>query len=241
MPGTDRRPCPEPTADGGELARIGAILRAMHAASFAPARFHRFLDEEPVVWLSTVRPDGRPHLVPIWFSWDGAALTVFSKPHAQKVRNLCANPTVMLALGEAEEDFDVGLVEARAELLSDTPRTLPPAHLAKYGARMAELGLGPEEFLRTYSQVIRIVPTRFLPWHGRTVPASVLATTSIEEPRNAAAIAAFGEPISKLPVITRSRRERVRAAIERVRHALDGAVRPGALGRPVAVELAPAI
>ncbi len=233
MPRADRR---------RRRVRTGpAILPVMHAASLAPARFHRFLDEEPVVWLSTVRPDGRPHLVPIWFSWDGAALIVFSKPHAQKVRNLRSNPTVMLALGEAEEDFDVGLVEARADLLPEAPRTLPAAHLRKYASRMAELGLGPDEFLATYSQVIRIVPTRFLPWHGRTVPASVLATTSIDEPRNAAAAAAFGEPIARPPVVTRSRRERVRAALERVRHALDGAVRPGALGRPVGVGLAPAI
>ena len=34
----------------------------------AAARVDRFLREEPVVWLSTVRPDGAPHLVPTWFA-----------------------------------------------------------------------------------------------------------------------------------------------------------------------------
>ena len=87
----------------------------MDAASstLAATRIRRFLEAEPVVWLSTVRPDGTPHLVPIWFWWDGEALLVFSKPDAQKVRNLRANPSVMLALGDAEADFDVGLVEGR--------------------------------------------------------------------------------------------------------------------------------
>jgi hypothetical protein len=33
---------------------------------------------------------------------------------------------------------------------------------------MAAVGLTPDEFLDTYSQIIRIVPTRLLPWHGRT-------------------------------------------------------------------------
>ncbi len=135
------------------------------------SRIDRMLRDKPVVWLSTVRPDGGPHLVPIWFSWDGREVLVASKPNAQKVRNLRANPTVMLALGEAEDDFDVGLVEGRAEIV-DAPAAaaLPAAHLAKYRRQMTEIGLTAGEFLATYSQVIRITPTRFLPWHGRTAP-----------------------------------------------------------------------
>ncbi len=135
----------------------------------ATARIDRLLHVEPVVWLSSIRPDGGPHLVPIWFSWDGREILIASKPHAQKVRNVRANPSVMLALGEAEDDFDVGLLEGRAELF-DTPAAdvLPAAHCAKYRRQMAAIGLTRGEFLATYSQVIRIVPTRFLPWRGRT-------------------------------------------------------------------------
>jgi PPOX class probable F420-dependent enzyme len=137
------------------------------------ARIDRLLRSEPVVWMSTVRPDGVPHLIPIWFSWDGDAILVASKPHAQKVRNLRENPVVMLALGKPDEDFDVGLLEGRAELL-DVPSSevLPASHLTKYRAAMSSIGLTPEEFLATYTQVIRITPTRYLPWHGRTQPKS---------------------------------------------------------------------
>jgi PPOX class probable F420-dependent enzyme len=144
-------------------------------------RIDRLLRTEPVIWLSSVRPDGRPHLIPIWFSWDGQDIHVASKPEAQKIRNLRANPTVMLALGEAEVDFDVGLLEGRAELL-DRPASavLPPGHLSKYTARMAGIGLSRDEFLATYSQVIRITPTRFLPWHGRTVPVSARTTAPLD-------------------------------------------------------------
>ena len=106
-------------------------------AALADARLDRFLAKEPVVWLSTVRPDGAPHLVPIWFTWDGTSLLVFSKPGAQKVRNLRANPVAMLALGEPEDDFDVALAEARVELFDAPATELPDAHLAKYADRMA--------------------------------------------------------------------------------------------------------
>jgi PPOX class probable F420-dependent enzyme len=145
----------------------------MDATDAASARVSRLLESEPVVWLSTVKPDGTPHLVPIWFSWDGETVLIASKPHARKVANLRENPRVMLALGEPEDDFDVGLLEGVAEIL-DQPaaEVLPTSHLWKYRDQMAAIGLGREEFLATYSLVIRITPTRFFPWHGRTTPAS---------------------------------------------------------------------
>ncbi len=147
----------------------------MDGTNRSASRIRRFLEREPVVWLSTVRPDGGPHLVPIWFWWDGDSLLVFSKPNAQKVRNLRDRASVMLALGDAEDDFDVGMLEGRAELLDRPTRdVMPAAHVAKYASQLGALGLSAEAYAATYSQVIRIRPVRFLPWHGRTVPASAL-------------------------------------------------------------------
>jgi Pyridoxamine 5'-phosphate oxidase len=38
-----------------------------------PAHAHaeRRLRTEPIVWLTTVRADGRPQSSPVWFLWDG--------------------------------------------------------------------------------------------------------------------------------------------------------------------------
>ena len=82
-----------------------------HAADAAAARIDQMLRSETVIWLSSVCADGSPHLVPIWFSWDGETVLIASKPNAKKVGNLRANPSVMLALGEPDDDFDVGMVE----------------------------------------------------------------------------------------------------------------------------------
>jgi PPOX class probable F420-dependent enzyme len=138
-----------------------------------PARAERFLRQEEVLWLSTVRPDGLPHLVPIWYSWDGRHILLLSKPDAVKIDNIRHDPHVMLALGDAEEDFDVSLIEGVAEL-PDVPAAtfLPASHWTKYAADLASIGLSREEYLATYSQPVRIRPTRFLGWHGRTRPRS---------------------------------------------------------------------
>ena len=114
----------------------------MDTTNAAVLRVHRFLETEPVIWLSSIRPDGAPHLVPTWFVWDGETIVIRSKPHARKVRNLAHDPRAMLALGDADDDFDVGLLEARAEVV-DGDRPLPEAFVAKYRQRMAGLGLTP--------------------------------------------------------------------------------------------------
>jgi PPOX class probable F420-dependent enzyme len=167
----------------------------------AAARIDRMLRSESVVWVSTVSPDGSPHLVPIWFSWDGDSVLIASKPGAKKVANLRANPSVMLALGEPEDDFDVGMIQGVAELPNEpAAELLPVSHLAKYRTQMAAIGLTPDEFLRTYSQVIRIRPTRFLPWHGRTTPASEREVMPLDR-RIAAAVrrvAAGARPLTPL-------------------------------------------
>jgi PPOX class probable F420-dependent enzyme len=159
------------------------------------ARVRPMLAEERVVWLSTVRPDGTPHLVPTWFWWDGEALLVFSKPGATKVRNLRTNPRLMVAVGDPEDDFSVGLIEAEASCL-DEPVAVPDGFFAKYASELGRGQLDPDTFPALYNQAIRIVPTRYLAWHGRgrahdapaiaarTAPRTVLA-------RLAAIIASF--------------------------------------------------
>ncbi|HEX5827864.1 MAG TPA: pyridoxamine 5'-phosphate oxidase family protein, partial [Candidatus Limnocylindrales bacterium] len=130
------------------------------------ARVLPMLADERVVWLSTVRPDGTPHLCPTWFWWDGSALVVFSKPDAVKARNLRANPRLMLAVGDADADFSVGLIEADAVLEPGVAR-VPDAFFEKYRHELAAGRLDEATFRATYTLSIRVVPSRFLAWHGR--------------------------------------------------------------------------
>lgn len=156
----------------------------MDSPTLAALRVQRFLETEPVVWLSSIRGNGAPHLVPTWFAWDGESIVIRSKPEATKVRNLRRDPRAMLALGDADDDFDVGLLEARAEV-DEHKGDLPAAFLAKYRDRIAALGLTPAEFAATYSASIRLTPARALGWHGRSTPRSLL---------DAARRLAFGRP-----------------------------------------------
>ncbi len=121
----------------------------------------------PVLWLSSVSADGRPHVVPVWFVWDGERIVLFSKPNARKLRNLRCEPRAMVAIGAPGPRFDVELIEAHAEVPCAVAATLmPPAFVAKYRPLLRRSGLSIERFTEVYSQPIVLRPTRFLGYGG---------------------------------------------------------------------------
>lgn len=140
------------------------------------------LRTEPTVWLSSLRPDGRPHVVPVWFSWDGAVFDLFSKPNAQKVRNVASHPDVMLAVGRPAEEWDVELVEGTAAVLPmPTGAVISESMFDKYRELMARAALDRETFVDTYSQPVRITPTRFLGYGGKGWTDPALAPDGDED------------------------------------------------------------
>lgn len=126
------------------------------------------LRADPVAWLSSVQADGRPHVAPVWFHWDGERIVAFSKPGARKIDNLRERPRAMLAVGSPGTEFDVELIEAMAEL-PDRPASevMPEGFGAKYRELLRRAGLSAQRFAEVYSQPIVLRPTRFLGYGGR--------------------------------------------------------------------------
>lgn len=130
------------------------------------AHINERLRSEIMIWLSSVRPDGRPHLVPVWFLWDGETILIFSRPNTQKLRNLQHNQNVMLALDTARQGGDILMIEGKAEILKEpTSAFISSEYAEKYKERMARLHMKPEAMAQDYSVAIRITPTKFL-GHG---------------------------------------------------------------------------
>ena len=129
------------------------------------ANVERRFREEEVGWLTTVRSDGQPQPVPVWFWWDGEAFLVYSQPNRQKLKNIRRNPRVALNLNSSATGGNVVRVEGTAEILDD----FPPAdeigeYIEKYRTSITRIGFDVEGFARSYSVPIRITPERWQVW-----------------------------------------------------------------------------
>ncbi len=85
-------------------------------------------------WLATVRPDGRPHSVPVWGVWVEEGLHFGGGRSTRKARNLAANPNVV---AHSESGEDVVILEGVAEEVTDPAlqERIDDAYETKYGVR----------------------------------------------------------------------------------------------------------
>jgi len=56
------------------------------------------LPDNEICWIATTRPDGRPHLTPIWFVWRNERAWLCCSSTSVKANNLRANPNVSFSL-----------------------------------------------------------------------------------------------------------------------------------------------
>ena len=57
-----------------------------------------FLAEEKIVTCATMGPNGRPHLMPLWFVTDGETLRAWTFSKSQKAKNLDRDPHATLQI-----------------------------------------------------------------------------------------------------------------------------------------------
>jgi nitroimidazol reductase NimA-like FMN-containing flavoprotein (pyridoxamine 5'-phosphate oxidase superfamily) len=103
--------------------------------SWAEARDH--VEQAEVYWLSTVRPEGRPHVTPLIAVWLDGALYFCTGERERKAKNLAHNSHCVITTGcntLNEEGLDL-VVEGDAVRVSDEARLqrVADAYVAKYG------------------------------------------------------------------------------------------------------------
>ena len=83
--------------------------------------------EEPVrpAMLATVRPDGRPHLAPIWIDLDDDGCVVFTTgADTVKGRAVRAEPRVAICVDDDQLPFSYVLIEGTAQVSTDMEEML---------------------------------------------------------------------------------------------------------------------
>jgi PPOX class probable F420-dependent enzyme len=123
------------------------------------------LSAEPIIWLGTVRPDGRPHNVPVWFAWQDPAILIFSDPGTAKVRNMQRSAAVSLALDSADGGRDIVMAEGRAKLIThagEHPHFLAGQFRRKYSQSLGNASF--EDWRMTFSQPVLIHVERIIAW-----------------------------------------------------------------------------
>ena len=121
------------------------------------------LEQARNYWVSTSRPDGRPHAMPVWGIWLDDAFFFGSGRESAKSRNLAGNPAIVVHLESGDETV---ILEGRAESVLDAEleRRIDEAYGPKYDFTPDSSGESDPWF------VVR--PKRVYAWTERGYPGS---------------------------------------------------------------------
>jgi PPOX class probable F420-dependent enzyme len=95
-------------------------------------------------WVVSTWPDGRPHTMPVWGTWDDSTLWFTSATGSRKVRNLRADPRCCVT---TEDASDPVIIEGTARIVTDIPAIQRVVDLmnAKYHSDITLDFLNPEK------------------------------------------------------------------------------------------------
>jgi PPOX class probable F420-dependent enzyme len=141
------------------------------------AELGSFLDEQRIVQVATVGPQGRPHLVPLWYIVeDGGSdplLRGWTFAKSQKARNLERDPRATISIDDGVQYQDLRGVMMECDVAVERD----PHAVAGYGMALFERygpggELAPEVREMVLKQAekrvgLRFTPTRVVTWDHR--------------------------------------------------------------------------
>jgi Pyridoxamine 5'-phosphate oxidase len=153
----------------------GRPQRRGRAVAMTPAEADGFLAAERTCRVATAGLHGRPHVVPLWFAWDGTSLWLSSVVRSQRWTDLIRDPRVAVVVDAGVDYTELRGVELSGAVVpvGDVPRTATPDPLlaeperlfaAKYTGGVAVPPDGRHAWLR-------LTPEKLVSWDFRKLAA----------------------------------------------------------------------
>jgi hypothetical protein len=112
-------------------------------------------------WMCSVRPDGRPHVVPRWAVYVEGRVYYDGSPETRHARNVAENPNVALHLESGEKAL---IAEGTCRAAGKPSAALAEKLVAAYRAKYAALGYAPEPTQWDEGGLYEFIPRKVLAW-----------------------------------------------------------------------------
>jgi len=129
-----------------------------------------FLDEQLTVIVATTGPNGRPHLMPLWFVREGSDLRGWTFAKSQKSRNLERDPraTLQIESGVEYQELRGAMLECDVQVERDVGR------VGTYGEALVDRYAGGSPEMKAFFRAqapkrvgLHFRPTRIVTWNHR--------------------------------------------------------------------------
>ena len=124
-----------------------------------------FLEEQMVMTVGTIGPNGRPHLMALWYVPDGLGMTGWTYAKSQKAKNLERDPraTIQIETGVQYHELRGVMMECDVEMDRDA-KPYGLALFERYAGTLDESVTAMVEKQAPKRVGLRFKPTRIVSW-----------------------------------------------------------------------------
>lgn len=132
----------------------------------ADLNIEEYLGRPLLADLATVKPDGSPHVAPVWFQYSDGRVQIVAQTSSVKIRNIKHDPRVSISVAIHDRPYSYVLISGTAVLSKEGIPELTRALAVRYqgeeeGNRYADRVLAESDFY-----LITITPDKILSWNG---------------------------------------------------------------------------
>ena len=153
----------------GSGSSVGAVEKKAAAVPTRPAppamtkeEIQAFLARPIIARLATVRPNGSPQLVPMWFLYEDGVMYMSTRTYAAKVKHLQKNPRVAVVVDEmvAPLKNKVVILEGTAEVQTSGVKEITTKIYHKYMGTEGAATPVAQQSINTPRVILKITPKK---------------------------------------------------------------------------------
>jgi len=131
-------------------------------SDMAPEQMAEFLERPLVAVYVTLRANGGPHAIPVWYEYRGGEFVVFTSSTFQRVKNLERDSRAAITVSTHDEPYMYVSAEGPVSITSEGVEETGLSIARRYMGDSAEQFL--DDVHGEHSVLLRLTPERILTW-----------------------------------------------------------------------------
>lgn len=154
------------------------LKNMMAAISMSKEEIETFLSVPRMARMATTGSNGKPHLVPVWYYYDGTNILVTATKGTKRAKNVKYNPNVSIVIdiveGKAEDisylNAKAVVIEGEAEIRDDTDGSFAKKMYKRYAGKNALENPMVQASVIMPRYILTIRPVKVMSWDLSKIP-----------------------------------------------------------------------
>ncbi len=132
--------------------------------AMSQSKIEGFLAEARIAHLVTMRPDGSPHVAPVWYEYVDGIFLVWTSRQFRKFKNIEGDPRAVVSIASEDQPYRYVVAECDVEVSGEDIWDIGMSIATRYEGPEGAVAFLNEYYEEANSVVLRLTPRRTMTW-----------------------------------------------------------------------------